>query len=71
MNQREIVLALRKIRQENRMSQDAVAASIGKSLHTILAYEKGYPDYSPHVNTLASWAEVLGYEIVLQPKVKA
>jgi transcriptional regulator with XRE-family HTH domain len=68
MTKRELIAALRKLRQENRLSQDALAMSIGKCRETIVAYENGYPDYSPDVDVIEMWAEILGHELVLQPR---
>jgi transcriptional regulator with XRE-family HTH domain len=71
MNKRELIAALRQLRRENRISQDAVGMSIGRSRYTIIAYEMGYPDYSPDIDVIALWAEILGYELTLKPKGEA
>lgn len=70
MMQRDLIAELRKLRRERRISQDAIGASIGRHRRTIAAYEVGTDSYNPDVNTLSAWADVLGYEIILQPKAK-
>ena len=62
-----IITELRRIRKESRMSQDAVAAALGKDSTQITNYERGHQ--SPRISLIADWADTLGYELVLQPKV--
>jgi transcriptional regulator with XRE-family HTH domain len=65
----EIVVELRKIREQSRISQDAVGAALGKTQAHISNYERGHPRYqSPRICTLDEWADTLGYEIVLRAK---
>ena len=71
MKPHNLISDLRRIRLENRISQDAIGAALGKSQSQITNYERGYPGcQSPRICTLEAWANTLGYEIVLQAKVK-
>ena len=67
----DIIIELREIRKESRISQDAIGAALGKHRNHISAYESGYPGYqSPRICTLEAWADTLGYEIILRAKPK-
>jgi transcriptional regulator with XRE-family HTH domain len=62
-----IVKELKKIRREQRCSQDALGALSGiNSRSHINKLESGRT--SPTLMTLAKWADVLGYEIALKAK---
>ena len=62
----DILIDLRKIRQESRISQDAVAAATNTAQHRISYYETGR--VLPRVELISAWADFLGYKLVLQPK---
>jgi transcriptional regulator with XRE-family HTH domain len=63
----DIIAQLRKIRIEQRCSQDALSALVGVNNRVqVSAWENGrvHPQYS----TLHKWADALGYEVVLRKK---
>lgn len=60
---------LRKIRRDLEMSQDNIAAIMGKEFHGYISQlERGLKE--PRLSTLQSWANALGHEIhiTLRPK---
>jgi transcriptional regulator with XRE-family HTH domain len=63
-----ILSDLRRIRQASRISQDAIGAAIGVTANNFSRYELGV--YHPRIDRIASWAEALGYELVLRPKTE-
>jgi transcriptional regulator with XRE-family HTH domain len=65
----KIVGELRQKRIEQRISQEAVGAGLGLNRNAILKYEMGW--VSPKIKLLCDWAEFIGYELTLTPKVKA
>jgi transcriptional regulator with XRE-family HTH domain len=69
MTKQEIVEMLRVARRASMISQDAVATAIGKQQNDISKYEHMTRPYLG-CDTLIAWADTLGYELVLQPKVK-
>lgn len=63
----EIRKQLRKIRREKEISQDSVAAIMGKStVGYVSLLESG--KRNPTLSTLSSWVDALGYELVLKVK---
>jgi transcriptional regulator with XRE-family HTH domain len=62
----DIVKQLRKIRRDQEISQDALAAAAGMAKGHISGLERG--QRNPALTTLTNWAGALGYEIVLRPK---
>ena len=63
----DIPKQLRKIRREKEISQDSVAAIMGKStVGYVSLLESG--KRNPTLSTLNSWVDALGYRIVLEPK---
>jgi transcriptional regulator with XRE-family HTH domain len=66
MKPHNLIADLRKIRQDSRISQDAIGAALGSPRNVITEWELG--QHSPKISTLSAWADALGYEIVLQPK---
>lgn len=61
-----IIKQLRKIRRESRISQDAVACALGKGKDSISYYELGM--HRPLFPAVTSWADFLGYELILRKK---
>lgn len=61
-----IIQQLRMERRTREWSQDAVAEQLGKGGHEVSRYESG--KHSPLLHTVAQWADVLGYELVLVKK---
>jgi transcriptional regulator with XRE-family HTH domain len=58
---------LRKIRREKEISQDCVAAIMGKStVGYVSLLESG--KRNPTLSTLSSWVDALGYRLTLEPK---
>jgi transcriptional regulator with XRE-family HTH domain len=58
---------LRKIRREQEISQDSVAAIMGKNtVGYVSLLESG--KRNPTLGTLTSWADALGYRLTLEPK---
>lgn len=58
---------LRKIRQEQKISQEALSVCLGMNSQSGLsALESGRR--SPTLGTLTTWADALGQEIVVRPK---
>jgi transcriptional regulator with XRE-family HTH domain len=58
---------LRKIRREKEISQDCIAAIMGKStVGYVSLLESG--KRNPTLSTLTSWVDALGYRIKLEPK---
>lgn len=62
----DIIKQLRKIRRDQELSQDAVEAVAALGDGHISQLERGRR--TPNLNTLTSWADALGYQIVLRPK---
>jgi transcriptional regulator with XRE-family HTH domain len=58
---------LRKIRREKEISQDCIAAIMGKStVGYVSLLESG--KRNPTLSTLTSWVDALGYRLTLEPK---
>ncbi len=58
---------LRKIRREKEISQDSIAAIMGKStVGYVSLLESG--KRNPTLSTLTSWVDALGYRLTLEPK---
>ena len=68
MNSQEIIAALRRERRLQELSQLAVGVAIDKPQNVIARYETG--QHKPGLDTVTAWADTLGYELTLQPKVK-
>jgi transcriptional regulator with XRE-family HTH domain len=62
-----IVKELRRIRLDNKMSQCALAGDLDIGQNVLSFREMGR--VSPQLNTLSEWAEALGYELTLKPKL--
>jgi transcriptional regulator with XRE-family HTH domain len=63
----DIVKQLRKIRRDKEVSQDSIAAIMGKGTYGYLSQcETGRRN--PTLSTLCKWVDALGYEIVLREK---
>ena len=63
----EIVKQLRKIRRDKEISQEALAALMGKAAGgDISQWEKG--GRNPTLATLDIWSNALGYRLTLEPK---
>jgi transcriptional regulator with XRE-family HTH domain len=62
-----IVKELRRIRLDNKMSQCALASDLDIGQNVLSFREMGR--VSPQLNTLSEWAEALGYELTLKPKL--
>lgn len=63
----EIIAQLRKIRVEQKLSQDAICILTGiASKGYVCKIERGLR--SPKFETLEKFADVLGYEFALRPK---
>ena len=63
----DIPKQLRKIRREKEISQDSIAAIMGKTtVGYVSLLESG--KRNPTLNTLTSWVDALGYELTLRPK---
>jgi transcriptional regulator with XRE-family HTH domain len=63
----DIVQQLRKIRQDQKLSQDAISMLGGIcSKGYVAKIESGYR--CPTLKTVTRYAEALGYELVLRPK---
>jgi transcriptional regulator with XRE-family HTH domain len=63
----DIVKQLRKIRQEQKLSQDAISILGGIcSKGYVAKIESGYRD--PQLRTVQRYADALGYKLVLEPK---
>lgn len=62
----DIIKQLRKIRRDQELSQDAVEAIAALGDGHISQLERG--KRTPNLNTLCSWANALGQEIVLKAK---
>ncbi len=67
MSAHPIMVDLRKIRQESRISQDAVACGMGIGDRAFIPRLEG-GKHSPLLSTVSRWADVLGYELVLRRK---
>lgn len=61
-----IVQELRRIRRDSKLSQGALANTIGINQNSIAYRETGR--VSPLLSHLSAWAEALGYELALRPK---
>ncbi len=58
---------LRKIREDQRCSQDALSLIFGDNARSYMSHlEAGRR--SPRLDTLTRWADALGYELVLVKK---
>ena len=68
MNHKEIIACLRRERLGREITQFEIAERAGSSKSDIGGYENGR--HLPRLHTLEAWAEVLGYELTLQPKAK-
>ena len=62
-----IVKELRRIRIESKLSQVELACDMGVGQNVLSFREMGR--VSPQLNTLSEWAEALGYELTLKPKL--
>lgn len=62
----DIIKQLRKIRRDQELSQDAVAAAAGLFANHISQMEVG--NRTPTLTTLNKWVEALGCELVLKAK---
>jgi transcriptional regulator with XRE-family HTH domain len=65
----DIIKQLRKIREEQGLSQDAVSMALGHAGNKgsyISQVERG--KYSPGMAVVMTWADALGYELVLVKK---
>lgn len=63
----DIAKQLRKIRREKEISQDCVAAIMGKStVGYVSLLESG--KRNPTLSTLTSWVDALGYRLTLVEK---
>ncbi len=62
-----IVKELRRIRLDNKMSQCALASDLDIGQNVLSFREMGR--VSPQLNTLSEWADALGYELTLKPKL--
>ena len=62
-----IVKELRRIRIDNKLSQCALASDLDIGQNVLSFREMGR--VSPQLNTLSEWADALGYEIALKPKL--
>ena len=62
-----IINELRKIREEQKCSQDALSALTGINSRSYMnSLENGWRN--PSLATLTKWADALGYEVALRPK---
>jgi transcriptional regulator with XRE-family HTH domain len=69
MKKHPIIDDLRRIRQEGRISQEAIGAALDKKTYRVIGrYERGDEGYNPSLSTITAWADTLGYEIVLKKK---
>jgi transcriptional regulator with XRE-family HTH domain len=69
MTKDDIIASLREIRKEKGLSQDALSMALGHAGNKgsyISQVERGA--YSPSVAVVITWADALGYELVLRPK---
>jgi|GEM_PF-4493160 len=63
----KIVAELRKIREEQKCSQDALSLLSGINSRSYMnSLENGWRN--PTLTTLTKWADALGYELALRPK---
>jgi transcriptional regulator with XRE-family HTH domain len=62
-----IVKELRRIRIDNKRSQMSLAGDLDIGQNVLSFREMGR--VSPTLNTLSDWANALGYEIALMPKL--
>lgn len=62
----DLIKQLRKIRRDQELSQEAVAAAAALDKGHISQLEVGRR--VPNLSTLTSWANALGYELTLRPK---
>jgi transcriptional regulator with XRE-family HTH domain len=62
-----IVKELRRIRIESNLSQVELACDMGVGQNVLSFREMGR--VSPQLRTLSEWADALGYEITLKPKL--
>jgi transcriptional regulator with XRE-family HTH domain len=63
----KIISELRKIREEQKCSQDALSALTGINSRSYMnSLENGWRN--PSLMTLTKWADALGYELTLRPK---
>lgn len=69
MNAREIAARLRLERRIRELTQVEVADIVGVDRDDISGYETGKKN--PRFDTFVAWAQALGFEFVIQPKVKA
>ena len=63
-----IVEDLREIRLANKVSQEELADRAGYNRTQVIRYEAGA--FSPKLETVSNWADVLGYELILRPKAR-
>jgi len=62
-----IVKELWRIRIESNLSQVELACDMGVGQNVLSFREMGR--VSPQLNTLSEWADALGYELTLKPKL--
>ena len=64
----KLLAELRTIRLEQKLSQDAVACSLGYNATSAISnWESG--NRAPSLGNLTKWADALGYELKLEKKL--
>jgi transcriptional regulator with XRE-family HTH domain len=66
MKRHTIIEQLRRERRAREITQEVVAHLSGYDRVQINQYELGKT--SPRLDTISNWADVLGFQLVLQPK---
>jgi transcriptional regulator with XRE-family HTH domain len=66
MNERDIVADLKRVRKEQKVTQQHLADAAGYDRYSIRRYEAGIR--APNLAAACAFAEVLGYQLVLVKK---